>query len=193
MSGFYLLALIAIWLFVGWIVSRLWKRWKPTDLRWKTIHFVAGILLFSVWFGGAFWEAAGKKMYWDAKVRKLCAIDGGVKVYETVELPTEMFDKWGMVKFYQPVQKENALGSDYVLKRKVTFFREKKPTIERIHYLILRRSGGKALGETVLYTRGGGDLPGLWEGSSYACPAYKDAGINQLIKSVFHKTKGVYQ
>ncbi len=58
--------------------------------------------------------ATQTQMALDAEVRRLCAIDGGVKVYETVKLPPDKFDKWGMVNFYKPTQGENALGPDYV-------------------------------------------------------------------------------
>lgn len=189
MSGFYLLALIAIWLFVGWIVSRLWKRWKPTDLRWKTIHFVAGILLFSVWFGGAFWEAAGKKMYWDAKVRKLCAIDGGVKVYETVELPVEMFNQWGQPNFYHPSQGENALGPEYLVKVETRFLRaeDEKPVIMRFQNQVIRQSDGKLLAKSISYARRGGDLPGPWHPSSYRCPDHS----KDVLDEIFVKSKSI--
>ncbi len=97
MSGLYLLALIGLWLFVGRIIYRLWRRWQPQELKRKVFHLVAGLLLFSLWFGGAFWEVTGKKMYWDAQVRKLCAKDGGVKVYETVELTPGLINRGGGV------------------------------------------------------------------------------------------------
>lgn len=68
------------------------------------------------WLGGTFWEVAGKKMYWDARVRKLCAIDGRIKVYETVALSSEKFNRWGQPNFYRPDQGENALGAEYVFR-----------------------------------------------------------------------------
>ena len=45
----------------------------------------------------------------DDEVRRLCAIDGGIKVYETVTLPADRFDKYGQINFYRPTQGENAL------------------------------------------------------------------------------------
>jgi len=34
----------------------------------------------------------------DEEVRRLCAIDGGIKVYESVRLPAERFDKYGQIR-----------------------------------------------------------------------------------------------
>ena len=40
----------------------------------------------------------------------------------------------------------------------------------RLYTQVFRRSDGKLLGESVLYKRGGGDLPGPWHGTSFICP-----------------------
>ena len=172
MSGLYLLIMIGVWLLVGWVIYRLWRRWQPQELKRKILHLVAGLLLFSLWFGGAFWEVAGKKMYWDAQVRKLCAIDGGVKIYKTVELPAERFNKWGQINFEKPTHGENSLGPEYLVKEKTRFLRleNMQPTIFTYQFQVFRRSDGKLLGEMISYTRRGGDLPGPWHPSSFSCP-----------------------
>jgi len=182
MSGLYLLALIAIWIFVGWVIYRFLRRWQPTDLALKIIHIVIGIMLFSVWFGGAFWEVAGKKMYWDAKVRELCTIDGGVKVYETVALPAEIFNRWGQPNFYGPDKDEDLL-SRFLLKQETKYLRNetKSPEILRHHFRVFRRSDGKLLGEQITYARRGGDLPGPWHVSSFSCPNIKEKGLLEVI------------
>jgi len=187
MSAFYLLALLAIWLLIGWGLYRLWRRWQPGHLPRKIVWGVVGVLLFSVWFGGAFWEVAGKKMYWDAKVREMCAKDGGIKVYETVELPPEMFNQWGQINFYRPIDDENALGPKYMVKDEDRFLRpeNEKPAIIRHHFLVLRRSDGKLLGERVAYVRRGGDIPGPWHPSSFSCPDYREGG---LLEKLFLKS-----
>jgi hypothetical protein len=46
-----------------------------------------------VWLAASFWYGGGAKIYYDAKAYRLCAIDGGVKVYETVKLPPEKFNQ----------------------------------------------------------------------------------------------------
>lgn len=121
----------------------------------------------------------------DAQVKELCAKDGGIKVYETVKLPPERFDQWGMVKPYDPTQGENALGPDFVFKRDIYYFKKEPPTFIRHHYLVIRQADGKVLGETISYGRGGGDLPGPWHPSSFTCPEVSVAGPNALLKAVF--------
>jgi hypothetical protein len=145
------------------------------------------ISIFLLWLGIAFWQVTGKKLYWDAQVNKKCEVDGGIKVYEIIELPNEKFDRWGLVNFYRPSQNENALGAEYILKRQVTVIREINPMISRIHYEVVRRSDLIVLGVTTIYTRGGGDLPGPWESSGFACPSYRNAGINTLLRTIFVK------
>lgn len=189
MSGFYLLALIAIWLLLGWGIYRIWRRWRPPDLGRKILHIATGVLLFSLWFGGAFWEVAGKKMYWDAKVRELCAKDGGIRVYETVELPADHFNHWGQINFYRPIDGENALGSEYLVKDETLFLRPEtqQPTIVRHHFQVFRRSDGELLGEAIRYGRGGGDLLGFWHPSSFSCPDNREGG---LLEKLFIKNSG---
>ncbi len=167
MSGFYLLVLIGLWLSFGWVLYRLWRRFKQTDLRLKILRAVIGIFLLLIWFGSAFWEVAGKKMYWDAKVREMCAIDGGVKVYETVAFTSDLLDNFGRINI---PDKKNLKSSDkYFSEWTITHIRKKKPSVTRYKVKIVRRSDGKILGESISYGRGG-DLYGPWHPSSFTCP-----------------------
>lgn len=183
MSGFYLLALIAIWLFVGWVICRLWRRWEPQSMSRKILYIVVGVLLISIWFGGAFWQVAGKKMYWDAKVRELCALDGGLKIYETVELPAEMFDKFEVV--YVPKKIKSNSKDEYYYEWDVIYYRRGNPEVWRNYFKIIRKKDMSLLGEGISYGRRGGDFPGPWHASSYGCPA--DGDISLLKKRVFTK------
>ncbi len=106
----------------------------------------------------------------DREVKRLCAIDGGIKVYETVPLPPDKFNKYGQINFYRPTQGENTLGKDYLFKRETYYYKQGNPDLFRLHTQIFRRSDGKLLGESVFYKRGGGDIPGPWHGTSYMCP-----------------------
>ena len=168
MSGLYLLVLIAIWLFIGWVAYRIWKRWNPADLTRKVVHIIIGVLIFSIWFGGAFWEVAGKKMYWDAKVRELCAIDGGVKVYETVALTPDLIDKFGRIRI--PSESKARVSDLYIRRMKTEQLRDKNPSLTRTEFKIIRCSDGKVLGKSVGYGRSGGGISGPWESSYFLCP-----------------------
>lgn len=119
----------------------------------------------------------------DQQVKELCAKDGGIKVYETVKLPAERFDQWGMVKPYDPTQGEHTLGPEYVFKSDVRYFKRGSPEMWSTHIQIFHRESNKLLGESIRYSRRGGDLPGPWHESSFACP--RDAGQELLIRSVF--------
>ncbi len=185
---YYLVVLPVFWLFITWMIHRFWRRWKPAEGKRKHLYKVAGILLFSVWFGGTFWMVAGKKMYWDSKVRDLCAKDGGITVYETVELPAEMFNKWGQPNFYRPTQDENALGNDYIFVSEKTIYRMADPHVSRRIYKIFRKTDNKLLGKSIVYGRGGGDFPGPSYGSSFRCPEDRGGEITLLV-NVFHTSK----
>jgi hypothetical protein len=132
----------------------------------------------------------------DEEVRRLCAIDGGVKVYETVKLPADKFNQWGQVNFYKPTQGENALGSDYIYKWDIHYYKKGEPTLNgaqetamrRDAIKITRKSDMKVLGEFVTYHRAGGDLPGPWMPSSYRCPDIQQANEVVLMGRVFTKT-----
>ena len=168
MSGFYLLALVAIWSFLSWGIYRIWRFWKPSTMGKKLVHIVIGLVLLSSWFGWTFWEVAGKKIYWDAKVRELCGKDGGVKIYMRVVLPKDKFDKYGNVHI--PSEQKISSKDEYYYKWDTRYYRKTDPEIWRDHICIIRRKDRKILGEAVGYSRRGGDLPGPWEKSSFSCP-----------------------
>jgi hypothetical protein len=135
----------------------------------------------------------------DAEVKRLCAIDGGVKVYEAVKLPATEFDQWGMPKTYQQRIENKAayqhdgtrtvmeffLGSEYALKRETRYYRQGDPDMFRLHTGVFRRLDGKLLGESVFYKRGGGDPPGPWHGSTFMCP--EPTAANDVLRRVFEK------
>lgn len=184
MSGIYLLALIAIWLFAGRIIYRIWRRWKPAELTRKIPHVAIGILLFSIWFGGAFWEVAGKKIYWDAKVRKLCDKDGGVKVHEKVSLPEEKYNQYALRNWILPNESHAKPSDEYYVETEKYYYRQNAPQVARTQHRLVRRTDGKVLGELIRYSRGGGDLPGPWHGSSFMCP---DLTTTKFESSIFNK------
>jgi hypothetical protein len=128
--------------------------------------------------------AGCEKARLDEQVRELCAKDGGVKVYETVQLPAEKFDKYGNVGV---PNKQYAKPSDeYYFETEIQFYREGNPSLERARTVMVRRSDGKVLGESIRYGRGGGDLPGPWHGTSFDCPPIVDAE-GKLETSIFMK------
>jgi hypothetical protein len=130
----------------------------------------------------------------DAEVSRLCAIDGGIKVYETVTLPVDKFNQWGQVNFYKPAQKENALGDEYKFEIVRKVYVDGEPTIragelamERVEVKVTRRSDNKLLGEAIRYVRAGGDVPGPWMPSSFSCPDVLSVNEIGLFSKIFVK------
>ena len=109
----------------------------------------------------------------DEEVRRLCALDGGVKVYEQVALTKDLLDNDGRPRI--PHEKEAKATDPYFYRWRTEYIRKGNPEMRRDHFTVIRRSDGKILGESISYARRGGDLPGPWHPSSYRCP--KDASV----------------
>lgn len=130
----------------------------------------------------------GRKAYWDSQVRGMCEKDGGVKVYETVRLPSEMFNQWGQVNF-QVQTKQNAKPlDDYYFEWDIQHYLRGNPEVWRNHFKLVRTEDKKILGEAIGYSRRGGDFPGPWHESSFGCAL--DADISVLKKHIFNSTDG---
>lgn len=143
-------------------------------------HFV---LLLPFLLAGCFRE----KDLLDAEARKLCAKDGGVKVYETVELPSNAFDRFGVVNVpYKELWKP---GEPFLYEWSNTYFRRGNPAMWRSHFRLIRTSDGKLLGEAISYIRNGGDWFSLSVQSSFNCPERADISDLQLV--VFRKAGGL--
>ena len=116
----------------------------------------------------------------DAEVRRLCAKDGGVNAYEKVKLPADKFDKFGVVLI--PGKDKAKPEDDYFYERDVQYLKKGDPELWRSHHRLIRRKDGKVLGESIRYTRRGGDMPGPWHESSFSCPDIgAQPGLEQLV------------
>lgn len=120
----------------------------------------------------------------DAQVKELCAKDGGIKVYETVKLPAEKFDKYGAVRI--PSKQDAKPLDEYYYETRMHHFKSGNPEMWRLHFTVYRRVDNKLLGEAINYSRRGGDIPGPWHPSSFGCP--ENADISDLKKQLFIKT-----
>ncbi len=104
----------------------------------------------------------------DREVERLCAIDGGIKVYEAVRFSAERFDEYGNVKVTSKDFVKS--GDEYYIEFKETNLRKGNPRLIRFNTRVIRISDGKIMGESIRYGRSGGDLPGPWHESSFDCP-----------------------
>jgi len=87
----------------------------------------------------------GVKVHYDQQVRDMCATDGGVRVYETVRLPAERFDKWGNVNV--PNKRYAKLSDEYYSEFEDHYLRQGNPSLLRIRTWVVRQSDGKVLGD----------------------------------------------
>lgn len=125
--------------------------------------------------------ASVSKSELDAEVKRLCATDGGIKVYEKVEYPREKFDRFGTIDISS---KNYAKANDlYYYELETQYYRRGNPELRRDRFLIYRAADHKLLGEAVSYARRGGDLPSPMHESSFRCPS--DGGVSALKKQVF--------
>ncbi|KAB2875822.1 MAG: hypothetical protein F9K36_04310 [Burkholderiaceae bacterium] len=107
----------------------------------------------------------------DREVDRLCAIDGGVRVYETVKLGKENFGADGEVfpQFRSLPSEGGRYGPLYYATLDRQTLVSGDPSLVRSAIRIIRRSDGKVLAEQINYVRGGGDLPGPWAASTHQC------------------------
>lgn len=110
----------------------------------------------------------------DAEVRRLCAIDGGVKVYETVALPPEMLDEHGRLRIRVPFKEQGASAGPYFYEIEYKTLVEGNTRLRRTESRIIRSDDRKILGVRVTYGQDGGS----WAPSSFSCPApHASAGL----------------
>ena len=107
----------------------------------------------------------------DQEVDRLCRIDGGIRVYETVKLPKEYFDERGVPigrvmnnRFYYG-------GGQFVTEAEDQTLVAGKPDLRRVEIRLVRVSDRAVLGRSVEYTRRGGDIPNPFHPSHYTCPS----------------------
>lgn len=135
-----------------------------------------------------------EKVALDRQVDELCKKDGGVKVYEKVVLPPEMFDRWGdPFPGWQGRKPEDRLGSDYRYVTKAIYLKRGDPIkvfsereLSQSTEKIVRVSDGKLMGQSIVYSRFGGEMILLGHPSAHACQIYKSQD-EMLIHSVFLK------
>lgn len=108
----------------------------------------------------------------DREVDRLCAIDGGVHIYETVTLPKEDFGPDGEVfpQHRSELFTAGRYGPDYVGRMANEILVAGNPAMQRINSAIVRKADDKVLGEVVIYVRRGGDMPSPSAPSTHVCP-----------------------
>jgi hypothetical protein len=108
-------------------------------------------------------------------VDKLCAKDGGTKIYEIIKLPAHQYNKNWIINLQD--EKHSNSKSYYYFKSKIIVIKG-SPQSSNINKLaiwktvtkIIRTKDKKIMSELISYTRSGGDPLGPWHPSHYTCP-----------------------
>jgi hypothetical protein len=189
MIGLYFLAIVFVWIVLTFALSkRLWK-WRQQCVEEQRLPVsMASLVIIFLWLGVSWYYAGGRALLVDLEVNRLCKIDGGIRVYETVTLLPEMLDEKGRFRlasnrFAEP---EDQYYWDWVDE----YQQKGNPELRRSHIRIWNKQDGKLLGEGISYHRVGGSLPGPWMPSSFVCP--ERAGLPELETQIFiRETQGL--
>jgi hypothetical protein len=181
MNSMGLLAIL-VWLVIpvvsGWMVTALAR--SQRDLIRKRLAITGGIaLLIAPWI-----ISSTVKWFYDQKVLELCAKDGGIKVYETVKLPSDQLSFSNEIriparKIYEPAD----ITHEFYYSPSMLRLRSGNPDLLKLQFKVFRNKDSRLLGEAITYIRIGGDLPGPWMESSFSCP--KNSDITDLNKKIF--------
>lgn len=144
---------------------------------------IAFTLLIPLLLGLTGCERAKTKL--DREVDRLCAIDGGVHIYETVTLSKENFGPNGEVfpQYRLDIIRGGGLGPEYQWTSAKQEIVQGDPSLTRWEQKVTRIKDEKILGKRTVYIRGGGDFLGPWAPSEYSCRG----APGDLVKEVFFK------
>jgi len=127
-------------------------------------------LVLAAILGFIFCEA--RKAYWDRTIADLCRTEGGVTVYERVQLSEQEYTRLGGSHGAIPLPPDSANSKQYPYFSKLSevTLNEGRLTVVRWEAVVLRRADQKPLGRVVGFYRRGGDFPMLIaEPSSFSC------------------------
>ena len=185
MAGLILIAVVVIWFSVSlWLARKIIcarKYFGPVEWK-RTAFYVITLIGMSLLSGCEKWQL-------DRQMEELCKKDGGVRVYETVKLPPEMFDQSGdPFPGWRGRPSSERLGNDYEYLFGVEYLVKGDPLkgqgeLMRFHIQIIRRADIKLMGESVSYGRSGGDFIAFPHPTSKGCPARQSD--SDVIRQVF--------
>jgi hypothetical protein len=185
MAGLILIAVVVIWFSVSiWLARKTIcarKSFGLVDRNLTASYFITLLIAMSLTTGC-------EKLWLDRQMEELCQKDGGVRVYETVNLPPEMFDQNGdPFPGWRGRPSSERLGNDFEYSRIETSIKEGDPLkgqgrLFKSEIRVIRKLDLKLLGHAITYFRSGGDGIVLGHPSSSSCPANVGA---DLPRSVF--------
>lgn len=138
------------------------------SMRWVAGLVLSPILVLIAATGGC--EA--RKAYYDWRVRKLCAKDGGARISERMRISPDQAGHLPSVDGRLGIAPELLAdpASPVFGRLRQQTIREGQPTLTRYEEEIVRRADGRTIAYVVSYTRAGGDFPTFAHPSLYSCP-----------------------
>lgn len=161
----------------------------------KLLRYSAGsvvLLLIGLIAYGAYLELEVK--YWDHRIDKLCAENGGrnvgVRVYERVDAPSAYLAGPSVGLPGQVRVPFDSLRSDAPIVQRMVeldILNETSPRVAKFAVQIFRISDRKVLGEEIQYARAGGGIPMPDPGDSHVCPDMELTSLKtiKLLSAVF--------
>ena len=113
------------------------------------------------------------KAYWDHRIKEMCEKNGGVTVFEKVEIskadyPSLKFTSNGHAIF--PPESHANQNTPFYYTFKTEYLKKGSPDVMRFEQSIIRSKDKKALSTHISYARSGGDFPDFISyPSSYSC------------------------
>lgn len=147
----------------------------------KLLGWILIIPIFLIVGGIAFTEI--NKAYWDHKIKEWCKKDGGVTVYEHIELTQdELKAIGGSIAFIRAPDEEYAKKNDiYISTFTSDTIRDRYPIVNRYETKFFIRSNKKLLASQISYGRIDGDFPtGIIHPSSFSCNEIKSMNMGML-------------
>lgn len=162
-----------------WIAVKAAKRFERRSTR-----IAVGLLVFLLVFFVPFGDEIAGRIY----LNRLCATEAGVKVYKTVELPTEYWDDRGQPKFYDEKNGNFRLEGyrvEYETGVHSSFFH-----IDNAGYKRVDKQSGQVLGEVTEFMYWGGWMRRKLSPHNTAdgCENRKERS-SSLIKQIFKQKK----
>ena len=151
----------------------------------RTCAIAIGAVIGALWLVKYFSETEMRRL--DKEVDRLCAIDGGMRIFETVTLPATKFSDSG-----RPLvpNGQDTIGFGYFVRGEVKTLSGpgQAPGARLIRDVtqVVRTSDNKVIAERVIYVRGGGywleGVPGIGRGKNCPDPDSLDVRSRVFIK-----------
>lgn len=143
-----------------------------------------GVAIGTLWLVKHFSETEMRRL--DKEVDRLCAIDGGMRIFETVKLHATMFDEYG--RPLVPSGKDDTRFGYFVRgEAKILSGPRQAPGARLIRDMtqVVRSKDDKVIAERVIYVRSGGywleGIPGIGRGKN--CPDPESMDIRAKVFS----------